>query len=84
MSDWLPTHVRTALIYTTKTFALERSSTEQSEDSASAVIERFAMSPGLSEACVGEWRKPGKAILRPEKANAWLLLCWGVGDRAAF
>jgi hypothetical protein len=43
------------------------------------------MSPSLSEACVDEWRKAGgKAILRTEKANAWLLLCWGVGDRAAF
>ena len=69
MSDWLPTHVRTALIYTTKTFALERSSTEQSEDSASAVIERFAMSPGLSEACVGEWRKPGESYPAPGKSE---------------
>ena len=34
MLDWLPTHVRTALIYTTETFALERSSTEQSEEFA--------------------------------------------------
>jgi hypothetical protein len=54
MLEWIPTHVHTALIYTTKTFALERSSIEQSEEVAVNEGTRFGRS-----LCEGGDRRAG-------------------------